>query len=538
MEGFELSFVYNNQPIQGGLFGAKVFLDPRFAEMLENSWAHVFRENVFPIIDESLFEPLYSTFGRPNFPVNVLVSLEIIKHMQNLNDKELLERFAFDLQVAYAVGLENVGELYLAERSLYEFRSRVYRYTLENPESDLIFEQFQKLTQHFLELANTDTSIQRMDSFQIASNIKIGGRLSLAVDVLIKGVRALPKELLTEELRPIVESGFSRRILYHARSESFQTRLSAVLDKVEKALLLAQENDLGNLEEIQLLSRFLDEQTEIDSETKTRRVKDNKEIKATSLQSAHDPDATFRAKGTEKHHGYVGNITETCSRENVVQFITDYDLNPNSKADKDMLEERVPVIKAFTDVDEINTDGGYYSSELETGEVKVHFTDMTGSKENPDKTPLAKFEYNEDNSEVLSCPLGHTPLESMLDENRKLIVRFDRQTCLSCPQQESCRVRIQKHSAVLRTNQGAVATSQDRAEIFDPENRRETLCLRAGIEGTGSALINAEGAGRLRVRGIVKCENAFGLKVIARNFKQFCLGLYRISKQEEIAITG
>lgn len=57
-----------------------------------------------------------------------------------------------------------------------------------------------------------------------------------------------------------------------------------------------------------------------------------------------------------------------------------------------------------------------------------------------------------------------------------------------------------KKSAVLRTRQKAVTTSQTRQEIYDPENRTENLSLRAGVEGTGSALKRAEGAGKLRVR--------------------------------------
>ncbi|GAB6275275.1 MAG: hypothetical protein STSR0004_21400 [Peptococcaceae bacterium] len=58
----------------------------------------------------------------------------------------------------YAVGLRNLGELYLFERTIYEFRRRVYRYTIENPDkNDLIFGQFEKLTGHFIELVGLNT---------------------------------------------------------------------------------------------------------------------------------------------------------------------------------------------------------------------------------------------------------------------------------------------------------------------------------------------------------------------------------------------
>jgi hypothetical protein len=82
--------------------------------------------------------------GRPNVPVNILMSLEIIKNMFGYTDQELIEQFYFNFQVNYALGIRNLGEVYLAERTLYEFRERVYRHILEYPEQDeVIFQQFE-----------------------------------------------------------------------------------------------------------------------------------------------------------------------------------------------------------------------------------------------------------------------------------------------------------------------------------------------------------------------------------------------------------
>jgi len=46
--------------------------------------------------------------GRPNFPVNILLSLEIIKHLFDYADKEILEQFYFNFQVLYALGIRNI----------------------------------------------------------------------------------------------------------------------------------------------------------------------------------------------------------------------------------------------------------------------------------------------------------------------------------------------------------------------------------------------------------------------------------------------
>jgi hypothetical protein len=47
----------------------------------------------------------------PNVPVNILMSLEIIKNMFGYTDQELIEQFYFNFQVNYALGIRNLGEV-------------------------------------------------------------------------------------------------------------------------------------------------------------------------------------------------------------------------------------------------------------------------------------------------------------------------------------------------------------------------------------------------------------------------------------------
>jgi hypothetical protein len=54
--------------------------------------------------------------------VNILLFLEFIKHMKDYTDEGILEQFRFNYQVVYAVGLRNLGERYLAARTIYELR--------------------------------------------------------------------------------------------------------------------------------------------------------------------------------------------------------------------------------------------------------------------------------------------------------------------------------------------------------------------------------------------------------------------------------
>jgi hypothetical protein len=85
-------FKRNDDHQQSQLFTHYSTLRPSVARLLERSWAKTFYEQVFCKINEELFAPLYSLdLGRPNFPINRLLSLEIIKNLFDYTDIEILE---------------------------------------------------------------------------------------------------------------------------------------------------------------------------------------------------------------------------------------------------------------------------------------------------------------------------------------------------------------------------------------------------------------------------------------------------------------
>ncbi|WP_213973962.1 hypothetical protein [Tepidanaerobacter acetatoxydans] len=330
-------FRENNDHLQGSLFESTNWMNSGIKAKLNKSWAPIFYEYVFCNIDETPFSVLYSDIGRPNFPVNILLSLEFIKHMKN-----------------YAVGIRVLGELNLAEKTLYDFRTRIYQYLIQYPEQeDLIFNQFLNLTLVFIEKANISTDIQCMDSTMFMSNIKKAGRIALAFDVLYMTVKTIPEEKLTEELKEVL------------KPEMLLTLCLRAKDIIENISCIKNQDTL------RILTRFIKEQAVIDEETKSLKAKDNKDIPSDSLQSAYDEDATYRIKGGKGQSGYVLNIAETCSEDNPFQVITDYQVDQNIKSD----------------VEDLYLDGGYYSDkvaelEKENG-VELHFTNLSGR--NPSK---------------------------------------------------------------------------------------------------------------------------------------------------------
>ena len=109
----------NEQHRQIPFFSGLNELPKKLQTRLEESWAGAFYHQVFSRIDEDRFAVLYSEEpSRPNIPVNVLLSLEILKAGFGWSDQEMYENFCFDVQVRYAVGCRNLGEEHFDLRTI------------------------------------------------------------------------------------------------------------------------------------------------------------------------------------------------------------------------------------------------------------------------------------------------------------------------------------------------------------------------------------------------------------------------------------
>ena len=83
---------FTNTSQQMTLDDSTYHLTGREQKALEKSWAKVFAEEVFPLIDEEPFRVLYcQDNGAPNTPVNIIVGASIIKELLDLSDDEVVE---------------------------------------------------------------------------------------------------------------------------------------------------------------------------------------------------------------------------------------------------------------------------------------------------------------------------------------------------------------------------------------------------------------------------------------------------------------
>jgi len=197
----------NEKHKQAGLFEDHNYFSKRKQKLLEDSWALKFYKEVFCRIEEDLFKCLYTEdFGRPNVPVNILAGLDIIKELKGYTDEELLQKFHFDYQVMYSLGIRKFGSTELGIRTLYYFRKRVAEYFAETGINltDMLFNEF---VSQYIDEYEIDASEQRMDSSMVKSNMKKLSRLQLCVLTLQKFLNSLSDTYLERVPADIRKNG-------------------------------------------------------------------------------------------------------------------------------------------------------------------------------------------------------------------------------------------------------------------------------------------------------------------------------------------
>jgi len=507
------------------LFNTAAELPNTVRQRLEGSWASHFYEHVFCKIDEEAFSALYAeNVGRPNFPVNILIGLEILAALFNYSMEEMLDQYYFNMQVRWSLGIRDISDHPVAERTIFEFRQRLYMHALEHPGRDsLVYQQFQGITNHLLDLMAIDRNEARMDSTQIMSNIRRAGRLSLAYDVLKQAAQACPEEYLSEELQAVLRPEFKNQLLLKVKAREVESRLAEMLQLCAQVVEITKTHcELKTLDEMQILAQFLFEQGDYDASTHTWKPKDLRGASTSQyLHSAYDPDATVRKKRDTIYVGYVANLTETCADANPVQLLLDYMFEQNTAADTTMAKDALPNLAEEHGVKELYVDGGYSGESVydkaKAHDIALYYTNMTGKETK--KIPLHEFRF--EGTTVTHCPAGQPSTLSIFDQKTaRILVHFDRDICKDCPAKHACPSQPKRQAHTLSITHKQRIAAETRRQIMDPTQHQINTSKRAAIEGTNSEMKRSHGAAKLRVRRLHKCQTIFGFIAIARNVKQ------------------
>lgn len=522
-------FREHKQHLQGQLYSTLNELPAAQRQLLEASWAGVFRHQVFAQLDESPFAVLYaSAASRPNVPVNVLLGLEILKSGFGWTDEEMYQAFLFNLQVRYALGYEQLGAGYFAMRTVYELRRRLRKWMQQTGEN-LVEAAFKQITDGQLKALSLKTETLRMDSTQIASDICKFSRLQLLVEILQRVQRMLSERdrvRYASLLAPYVASKASRYV-YRLKASETDLRLVA-LGSVMASLVAELAADYAQASAYGLLVRVFDEHfVWTDGEPC---LKAYAEVGVRSLQSPDDPQATFHRKRGQSYRGYVANVTETCDPSNELQLIVKVQTAPNATDDAHLLIAALPELIERTELQTLYTDGGYNSPSvdplLDETQIEHIQTALRGAQPDPDCVSLMDFVIERDASGLpltLRCPQGQIIAVQPGQAPGRFIARPDPTQCHACPLLARCRARP-KPSAKTPTlyfHQRDLLLAQKRQAMAaaspSPGNPR------AAVEATIRSLKQPFRHGKLLVRGAFRIACLLLGSALMVN----CLRIYR-----------
>ena len=476
-------------------------------EYLNSSWSGVFYREFFCRLDEDPFAVLYADMpSRPNFPVNVLVGLEYLKAGFGWSDKEMYEAFLYNMQVRYALGYDEFGKGYFDLRTLYYFRERLSRYMQEKG-INLLDQAFEQVTDQQIVAFQIKTKLQRMDSTQVASNIRRMGRVQLLVEVLQRVERMLnesDQEHYAADFAPYLQ-GHAGQYVYHMKAEETDAHLQRIGEFMQR--LLVELQPVYAAEPVyQVLERVFGEHFQLEQQGVV--TIPNQDLSATSLQSPDDLEATYREKSGKGYQGYVANLSETCDPQNPLQLITKVQLASNSIDDSQLLAEALPDLKKRTELNTIYTDGGHGgpTSDVVLQEQKVEHiqTAIRGRTPDPDKLHLADFaiKFNPDNQPVkVTCPNGQTEPAHSSSQKKTFVAHFNAEVCATCPLVDKCPAQPGKRDPRrhMRFTQAEAQASERRRRSH--KQQKEGRNLRAAVEATMRSIKHPFPAGKLPVRG-------------------------------------
>ena len=163
------------EPRQASLIDPWGDLGPKRRQLLENSWAGLFRREILselPVAQLAL--NFRADFGRPAKELHTVLGVLVLQQMHDLTDAETVSQLAFNQQWHYALDIasESDAAKYMCPKTLWNMRRKV-----TDQELDTVM--FQQVSHKLARVFEVDTSRQRLDSVHLQSNMRRLGCLGI-----------------------------------------------------------------------------------------------------------------------------------------------------------------------------------------------------------------------------------------------------------------------------------------------------------------------------------------------------------------------
>ena len=511
---------------QGHLFDPWSFLSPKRRQLLDQSWAALFKDQILCELPVSKLAPFFNdSFGRPTKELHTVLGVLVLQQSLDLNDEETINQLAFNIQWHYALNIpeESDSAKYICPKTLWNMRS----IAVENRLETLLFDS---ITNKLADVFNVNTQKQRIDSVHIKSNMRRLGRIGIfskSIHKFLVNLKRGYKQQFGTVDKAIIDKYFSEKALgcfsMVKPSESNKTLASVADDLYDLVEQFKDCEPVSAMHSYKLLERVLKEQCNLNvSDDKKRvEVKKPKDIASDSLQNPSDADTTYSG---HKGQGYQLQVMETYTdtedkevKSKTLNLLTHVEVEKACDSDAQAL---IPAIestqKRGLGPDELEADTLYGSDENYQAAKSMGVELVAPVKGKPEKSAvsLSEFEFSKA-GHVISCPQGQMPLTSKKKKTR-FTQGFSCETCAKCPLVDGCPVKPGKNYYYLRYEETAMRIAKRRATERTTEFK-DRYRWRAGVEATMSELDRRTGVKRLRVRGFKAVRFSATLKAIGIN---------------------
>ena len=502
-------------------------LPEKTLDLLKKSKGYQFYDLIFRHIKEEDFSCLYSDkWSCPNSPVNQLLSAIVICTQRNWSHKELESQLAFNIEIRVALGLTDIVSRPFTMRTYYNFQNRLFDY--ERREGiNLLKQLFTHLTNKQIKALDLNTSIQRIDSVLLESNIQNYSRISLLVELL----RRLYLSLSTADqttyyfiFKPYLKGG--EKFAYEL-TPSDKTSQLAALGQVYHSLHGLLEENYKDSVVFQTFTRAYKEHFKV-SEQEGAEVQSvvvevrTGNLGGNTLQSPDDLDATYTRKREEHYKGFQAFGGETCHPSNEVELLTILDADKNNVPDPTYLEQNLERIVEQTKLKELHGDGGFGSTALDKIAADLGVTIIqTAVKGRTAAVPISIKE--EEEGFIVNCPNEEQPSVKASPTPKNYKASFDLSICKTCPLRAQCPAfknqSIKKNLATFYFPAEAALMQKRHEAVLQLPKERQTL--RAGVEGLmGQMHRGAKHTGKLKVRGLLRTKLYVFAMGITINFER------------------
>jgi hypothetical protein len=280
------------------LFDPWAFLGDKRRQLLERSWAGVFRSYLLQHLPVAQLAPHFRhAFGRPGKDLYAAIGALILQQLHDLTDAQTVEAVALHLGWQYALDIRSDDDAYLCERTL-----RNYRAMLIERQLDQVL--FRTLTDRLIAAVGVDTRKQRLDSTANRSAIRGLTRLGILVETISKFLRQLRRchpdlhrQVSADLIRRYVEREGPGCFASTKPSES-RRRLPEAAADLHGLLVQFESTPAAALASFVLLRRVFHEQCELAQTPGAQtpiRIKEPQEIPCDNVLNPADPDASYNA---------------------------------------------------------------------------------------------------------------------------------------------------------------------------------------------------------------------------------------------------